>query len=275
MIEKETDVYKLHNKGDAQYLTFKRLDGFQELTHVFTTRHGGISSGCCESWNLGFNDRDPRENRWHNYGVLADVMGTTRGHMVWTNQTHTTNIKVVDESHRGIGITRDESFHDVDGLVTNSREVAIVTTHADCNPLFFYDPKLRVIGLAHSGWRGTHGRIGAKMVDLMKREYGSDAEDIICGIGPSLCRDCFEVDKDVADMFSSCDKRYIDLAYQKGIKYYIDLWAINRLILEDAGIAKDNIYCMGLCTKENMDMFFSHRGQHGQRGTMAACMMLR
>ena len=129
MIAKETDIYKLHAKGDAQYLTFKRLDEFPELTHVFTTRRGGISTGCCENWNLGFNERDSAENRWHNYGVLADVMGTTVDHMVWTNQTHTTNIKVVDESHRGIGITKEESFHDIDGLVTCARNVAIITTH--------------------------------------------------------------------------------------------------------------------------------------------------
>ena len=109
----------------------------------------------------------------------------------------------------------------------------------------------------------------------MKEHFGCRPENIISGIGPSLCQDCFEVDKDVADMFFEVDEGYRALSYQKGTKYYLDLWAINRLILKEAGIGDENILCMELCTRENMDMFFSHRGQHGQRGTMVSCMMLK
>jgi YfiH family protein len=276
MILQETDVYKLHKMGKAQYLTFKKFDEFAELRSIFTTRHGGISTGCCQSWNLGFVDhRDTMENRIYNCGVLADVMGTTTDHLVWTQQTHTTNIRRVYESDRGKGITCERDYKDVDGLVTDCRQVAIVTTHADCNPLFFYDPVRKVIGLAHSGWKGTLGQIGGAMVQKMMSDFGCDAAHIIVGIGPALCQDCFEVDKDVADMFFTADPGYREYAYKEGIKYYLDLWAINKDILMKNGIMKENIQCMGLCTRENMDMFFSHRGQHGHRGTMAACMMLK
>ncbi len=275
MIEKETDTYKLHIKGEVQYLTFKRLDEFPELRHLFTTRHGGISTGCRESWDLGFSEEDGPEAREYNCGVLADVMGIAQGDMVWTQQTHTTNIRRVTEDDRGKGATRPRDYTDVDGLVTDCRGIALVTTHADCNALYFYDPLKHVIGLAHSGWKGTLHRIGKVMVNKMQADFGSDPGELVCGIGPSLCQDCFEVDRDVAGMFSAADAAYGKFAYEKGVKTYIDLWAINEYILQGAGVRPENILCMGLCTKENTDMFFSHRGQHGKRGTMAAAMLLK
>ena len=67
----------------------------------------------------------------------------------------------------------------MDGLVTDEPDVVLVTYYADCVPLYFLDPEKRVIGLAHGGWRGTAGRIGRKMVDKMKAEYGCRPERII------------------------------------------------------------------------------------------------
>mgnify|MGYP001417894528 CR=1 FL=1 len=276
MIENETAAYKLHKKGEAQYLTFKAFDRYPELTHLFTTRHGGVSTGCCESWNLGFVEhRDTMENRIRNCGILADVLGITTDDMVWSQQTHTTNIRVVTEEDRGKGITRERDYKDVDGLITDRRGIAIVTLHSDCNALYFYDPVKHVIGLAHSGWRGTLGRIGSVMVSGMSSEFGCDPADILAGIGPSLCQDCFEVDKDVADAFFRENAEWREYSYQRGTKYYLDLWAINRDIFTDSGIKEQNISCMELCTRCNTDVFFSHRGQHGQRGTMAAVMMMK
>ena len=66
---------------------------------------------------------------------------------------------------------------------------------------FFYDPVEKAAALAHSGWRGTVGRIGAKMVQFLENEYGSKKENIIAAIGPSICRSCYEVSEDVADEF--------------------------------------------------------------------------
>ena len=85
----------------------------------------------------------------------------------------------------------------IDGLVTNEPGVPLYTSYADCVPLLFYDPEQKVIAMAHSGWRGTAARIGAKMIHLMEEEYGSQAENIIAAIGPSICRACYEVSEDV------------------------------------------------------------------------------
>ena len=285
MIKKETDIYQLHKKGDAQYLTFRRLDQFPELRHLFTTRWGGRSEGPCENWNLGYgtgHDPDTPENREYNVAVLAACMGTTPDRTVWTQQTHTTNIRTVTEEDAGRGAVRPREYTDVDGLVTCCRNIALVSHHADCNAVYFYDPVGHVIGLAHSGWRGTLDGISRCMVQKMEEEFGTCPGDLICGIGPSLCQDCFEVDRDVADQFFRADERNRQYAKsrtilqdgEERIKYYIDLWQILRKDLTDSGVRDENILTMGLCTKENLDMFFSHRGQKGWRGLMAASMML-
>lgn len=273
-MENRTDNYQLHIDGERQYLTFPRLDSFRELKHVFTTRHGGVSSGVVSTWNFGERQFDSEENILRNFELLAEVMGTTADRMVLTFQTHTTNILKVTSEDAGRGVTRDWGYTDVDGLVTDEKDLTIVTTHADCNSVFLYDPVKKVIGLAHSGWKGTLGGISGKMADIMVNDYGCDPVDIIAGTGPALCRDCFEVDEDVAELFMNADPAYREFIEDRGIKYHIDLKAIIRHDLMAKGFKEENLLDMGLCTKCEKENFFSHRGHHGKRGLMVAAMRL-
>lgn len=272
--ETKMENYHLQQKGDCCFLTFPQLENYPELKHLFTSRTGGVSEGCCSSWNFGAKSLDKEANIIRNHEILAEVLDITTDQMVTSAQTHTTNIRVVTAADAGTGILPNPSFRDVDGLVTNEKNLAIITGHADCNPVYFYDPVKKVIGLAHSGWKGTLGGISEKMVALMGVQYGSRPEDILTGIGPALCQDCFEVDRDVAELFFTRNKAYCRFAYEKGIKTYIDLKQIIRYDLLEAGLADEHIFDMKLCTKENLDLFFSHRGQQGKRGIMAAVMML-
>lgn len=266
--------YNLNQQGDCQFLTFPQLEKYTELKHMFTTRHGGVSEGCCGSWNFGAKSLDSEENIRRNYEILADVLNTDLVHMVTSAQTHTTNIHIATAADGGSGILPNPSLNDIDGLLTNERGLAIITGHADCNAVFFFDPVKQVIGLAHSGWKGTLGGISEKMAALMEESYGCKPEDILAGIGPSLCQDCFEVDQDVADMFFARNEAYRDFSYRRGIKSYIDLKQIIKYDLRRAGLQAENLFDMELCTKEDTDTFFSHRGQQGKRGIMAAVMML-
>lgn len=268
------DKYRVQRTGSCQFLTFPQLEKYEELKHLFTTRHGGVSEGCCGSWNFGAKSLDTVENIRRNYEILAEVLGTDVEHMVTSAQTHTANIRIVTAEDGGMGIMPNPSFSDVDGLLTNERNLAIITGHADCNAVFFFDPVKQVIGLAHSGWKGTLGGISEKMVKLMEATYGCRPKDILAGIGPSLCQDCFEVDQDVADMFFEKNPVYRKFAYTKGIKSYIDLKQIIKHDLTGAGLGQENLFDMELCTREDTETFFSHRGQQGKRGIMAAVMML-
>ena len=195
--------YHLHQKGETCWLTFPQFDEYEEISHLFTTRRGGVSKGPRESWNFGKCPEEPAEHILQNYRILADVLETEAEKMVRSNQTHTANVLEVDERYLGMGITRQRTYEDIDGLVTDRPGITLITTHGDCNPLYFYDPVRCVIGLAHSGWRGTLGEIAGEMIRKMHTHYDCVPSDILAGIGPGLCQDCFEVDEDVAEMFFS------------------------------------------------------------------------
>jgi len=197
--------------------------------------------------------------------------------MVFSDQTHTANVRVITEKDRGNGLTRPKDFFDVDGMVTNVPGLILTTFYADCVPLFFVDPIHKAIGLSHSGWHGTVDRIGEATLKKMKEEYGTNAEDVVAAIGPSICVDCYEISQDVAvefiNRFSSNEIDQI-LFPKENKKYQLDLWKTNELILLEAGVKKENIEVTDICTCCNPEFLFSHRASHGERGNLAAFLTL-
>ena len=67
----------------------------------------------------------------------------------------------------------DRVVTDVDGMITNVPGICLVTSYADCVPLYFVDPVKKAIGLSHSGWRGTVGKIGNVTIEKMGELYGT------------------------------------------------------------------------------------------------------
>ena len=262
-------------KSGVKYLTFSHMSKYDNLIHAFTTRYGGVSEGCFESLNFGFVKGDKLENIHTNFNILAETLNIKVENMVRSQQEHTNSILYVTEKDRGKGVIKARDFDSIDGLITDRPDVAIITSHADCTPLFFYDYEKNIIGLAHSGWRGTASKIGQEMVNKFSKDFYSNPKHILVGIGPSIGPCCFEVDKDVYEIFANQDKRYKKYINKIDLKYHIDLWSINKLILKDNGIIEKNIVSADICTKCNINTYFSHRGQKGKRGTLIGIMMLK
>lgn len=267
-------MYKTNKIQDFEYITFPLLEKYDDLLQGFTTRKGGVSKGAYESMNIGFSTEDSRENVKRNIEIMAERLDINVEDIVRTNQSHTCNIKYVNEEYKG-RVFESSAFKDVDGIYTDKRNLALMSLHADCTPIFFYDPVKRIIGLAHAGWRGTLLNIAGKMVRAIKSDFNSDAIDIKAAIGPSLGSCCFEVDKDVAELFLSEDKKFEKYMKIGKTKYYFNLWEINKYLLMKEGISEENIEISGICTKCNNDLFFSHRGQKGKRGLMAGILMMK
>ena len=182
------------HEGSVPYLTFKKLDQ-AGVRHGFSTRMGGVSEGMFSTLNLSYNRGDKKEAVDENFRRISEAIGFDHTKLVFSNQIHETRIHKVTKEDCG------KVMKDMDGLATNEQGIPLYTGYADCVPLFFYDPVEKAVALAHSGWRGTVGRIGAKMVQFLENEYGSKKENIIAAIGPSICRSCYEVSEDVADEF--------------------------------------------------------------------------
>lgn len=266
-------MYKINEIDNFKYLTFPIFDECDKLLHCFTTRKGGVSKGAYESMNLGFGTGDDEECVTANYHIVTERLGIKLEDIVETDQTHTNNIRYVTEGDKGRAM-KDPEYTDIDGLYTDKKNIALMSFHADCNAVFFYDPVKNLIGLCHAGWRGTVTNITGKMISALV-DLGSDPADLKGAISPSLGQCCFEVDKDVADLFISTDIKYKGFMIKKDQKYHFDLWEINKYNMIKSGMNENNIEISGLCSKCHNDLFFSHRGQKGKRGLMTGIIMMR
>lgn len=259
-----------------EYLTFPGLSKVEGIRHLFTTRTGGVSEGIFSSMNLSFTRGDREQAVEENFGRIAKVLGTKPEHIVCSDQTHTVNIRYVSKEDGGKGVVRPKDYHDVDGLITDVEGLCLATFYADCVPLYFVDPAKKVIGLAHSGWRGTVCGMGRHMVQAMEKRFGCRPEDIMVAIGPSICVGCYEISEEVAERFQEgfwSDKEVLLPGKQMG-KYQLDLWKANKEILLSSGILPNKLEITDVCTCCNSDYLFSHRASHGKRGNLGAFLML-
>lgn len=228
--------------------------------------------------NFGYGRGDEPEHVLENYKRMAQAIGVDWKKMVASDQTHTTNVRLVTEKDFGKGVYRKKDYRDIDALITNVPEITLCTSYADCVPLFFLDPVHKAIGLAHSGWRGTVNRVGKKTLDGMTAAFGTRPEDVLAGIGPSICQDCYEISEDLAYRFAAAFPQ--EQILKKGRKteneqkYQLDLWKTNQRILLEAGIRATHISYPGICTCCNPELFFSHRASQGKRGNLNAFLCL-
>ena len=293
--KKSNSPMKVNRYKELEYLTFPLLEKTGMVRHLFSTRTGGVSEGQWASMNLSYTRGDKKESVDENFRRIAEVFGTTPGRIVCSKQTHTTNVRLVTEKDCGKGIIRPADYEDVDGLICGEPGIVLCTLYADCVPLYFVDVEKKAVGLGHSGWRGTAGRMGEAVLKAMHTAFGTRPEHVLAAIGPSICRQCYEVSEEVAEQFrqmeasiSGSRELLQELTAQKAYphrqilrpgkeagKYQLDLWLANLLILRAAGIPLAQIQVTDVCTCCNRDYLFSHRASQGKRGNLAAFLMMR
>ena len=274
----ETTVYK--RVGQVGLLEYKGLNRFDWLVNAFSTREGGVSEGQYATMNFSVSMGDDPAKVARNFELFGEAIGVRPEDMVYADQKHTDHVMVAGAAHKGMGVTRERDFSGVDGLVTDEPGVCLVTSFADCVPLYFADPVHRAIGLTHSGWRGTVAKIGTRTIELMHEKYGTNPSDLVCCIGPCIGRECYEVSEDVAKEFEAAYKPQeygMICAPREGTdsKYLLDLPLANYEQFVDCGVAPGNIYMPDLCTACNSDLLHSHRATGGKRGGMCAFLMIR
>jgi len=146
-----------------------------------------------------------------------------------------------------------------DGLVTDRPGLPLLATFSDCYPLLLYDPERHAAGLAHAGWRGTAAGIAGALVAALEREYGSDPERLLAGIGPGICAACYQVGPEVAGRFNGFARPDAEGRHR------LDLAAANRAQLQQAGLPLERIHVHGACTFESVDLPSHRRRPDGAR----------
>jgi conserved hypothetical protein, YfiH family len=266
-------------ENGVEYFSFEALEKYEELVQGFSTRIGGVSEGPYASMNLSFSrEPDNKEGVLENYKRMAKALGVKEDSFVLSYQEHSTNVRVVNKSDMGKGVSVERDYRNIDGLITDERGITLGAFFADCIPLYFYDRKKQVIGLAHSGWRGTCKRMGAVMIDEMAKKFGTDAKDVIACIGPGICQDCYQVSEDVYEEFSKNFKSEdIESIFREDGEdhFRLSLWKANETVLKEAGVLPENIFTSNICTACNPDLLYSHRIMGDIRGNMAAFLALK
>ena len=270
----------LNQDSSVPYFYFPILEQSGLVHHGFSTRLGGVSSGEFSTMNFNMTRGDDPANVEENFRRFCNAIGCSWDRAIMTHQTHTVNLRVITEDMLTPGRTLEakKPFTDIDGFVTNVPGAVLITSFADCVPLFFLDPVKKAIGLSHSGWRGTVNRMGAVTVNKMTEAFGSRPENIIACIGPSICQDCYEVGEEVADEFRSsfrAEQENLLLRRNDAGRYQLDLWKANELILKEAGIEEEHLAITNVCTCCNPELLFSHRYTHGKRGNLCAFLSLK
>ena len=249
--------------GTLEYLTAEGITA----SHCFTTRHGGVSTGSQSSLNLAVGRGDSMENVEANLRILGKALRFDPEKLVMTMQIHSDIVRAVTDADCN-GLCH-RNYPECDALVTNTPGAALLVFTADCTPLLFHDPVTGAVGAAHAGWRGTAKAIGARVVEAMQTHYGAKPENIRAAIGPNVGICHFETDGDVPDAmreaFGSEVEAFIE---KKGEKYFLDLKAINALVLRRAGVR--HIEISEECTMCSPDRFWSHRVTKGDRGSQGA-----
>lgn len=265
-------------KNEVEYLIFPEIEKTGLVNHLFSTRHGGVSKGIFSTMNLSYTRGDSKEAVDENFRRIAAVFDSTPERIVCSDQTHTVNVRRVTEEDAGKGVVRHKDYQDVDGLITDVPGLILATFFADCVPLFFVDMRHMAIGLSHSGWKGTVGKMGEVTLKAMGEAFGTRPEDVRAAIGPSICQDCYEVSTDVAEQFEKLFPSEREKVLKPGKtpdKYQLDLWSANKIILLNAGIFPEHLEVTDICTCCNSEYLFSHRASMGRRGNLGAFLELR
>ena len=262
------DVIVYRRKGNVEYIQFKRLLEYKEITHCYTLKSNDL---------ISFEPVYKNEKKLkQSYEMIGKVLNINPNDIIKPHQTHTDNIVNIKEKLSNEKM--EDCLNEVDGLITNKKNIALLTTSADCTSILFYDTVKKVIGSIHSGWRGTLKGISKRTVLKIVEEYNSNPKDIICGICPTIRKCCFEVEDDVKNLFKDkyCNMKNINKFITKGDikdnkqRYFIDTVEINKQLLMEAGIKEENILDSGICTKCNYKDFHSYRAEKEKSGRNGA-----
>jgi len=222
------------------------------VTHAFFTRAGGVSTGIYASLNCGAGSDDNANSVMENKRRASEQLGVLPEKLLTLYQVHSPDVITVDHT------TDIQNRVKADAMVTRTPGIALGILTADCVPILFSDPINKVIGAAHSGWKGTQGNIAGNVIRTMI-EMGADRENICVAIGPAIQQASYEVGPEFPDHFTSQDpslKNYFIPSPNEG-HFQFDLTALvkDQIIAEQVNTV-DLLHLDTYCDEAR---FFSYR----------------
>ncbi|HEX7070283.1 MAG TPA: peptidoglycan editing factor PgeF [Rhodothermales bacterium] len=237
-----------------------RLSRLPGVVAAFSTRRGGASTAPFASLNLGLRLAGEDEQVYGNLARFFGEFGIDPEQIATAEQVH------------GAGVARVSTpgkYAGVDALVTDVTGLPLCIATADCAAVLLADPQARAVGACHSGWRGTVANIVSNTVHEMTA-LGAERGRIQAFVSPCISAANFEVGEEVAAQF---DPRYV-IRHESYARPHVDLKAVLRDQMEDAGIPAPAMEFSPFCTVEHTDLFYSYRAEGGRTGRMLGFVML-
>ena len=210
---------------------FQALSALPGIVHGFTLRVPGFEMSHDKAEALTRLDGIHRKIRGER--GLADMPFVT------AQQVHGKEIGVVDSA-----ISGNKCFENCDGLITDQLVVCLGIYVADCGAVFLVDPVRRVIGLVHSGKKGTELGVAASAIETMTSRFGSHASDLVVQLSPCIRPPHYEIDF-AAEIVRQCRELGATAAHDPGV-----------------------------CTASDLSRYYSYRAEKGRTGRMLAVLAL-
>ena len=209
--------------------TFPALAAIPGIVHAFTGRAEGIDVAV---------DRDVALARLEkSHAEVRESIGLGGRVFINAQQVHGAEVAVVDAS-------TEVPVPGVDGLITNDPRVCLGIYVADCGAVFLVEPDRRVIGLLHSGRKGTELGITRVAIARMVADFQCDPARMIVQLAPCIRPPHYEID------FAA------EIVRQA----------------RDAGVRE--VHDCGVCTGQNVGRYYSYRMERGRTGRMLAKLAL-
>lgn len=261
-----TDAFAWVQARGGPALVCRPLEPFGP--HLFTSRQWALASA-------------PDGDSAAAWVDVAAAIGADAAHLARLHQVHGTHAVVAQPAARP----------DADIVVSDQRDIALAIQSADCVPLLIADARTGAVAAAHAGWRGLAARVPAVAVEMLAREFGSRASDLIVAAGPSIGTCCYEVGDDVRASFEAAGFTRDELARwffgepqptlrnpsmtglpakRRQAHWYFDGWATTRCQLAAAGVRSERIHIAELCTASHAEHLCSYRRDGKASGRTAA-----
>ena len=229
----------------------KKLQKFGNVKHCFFSRKDGFSKGNYKSLNCGMGSDDKKENVLKNLEFVGSKINCKKESLITLNQKHTNQVVHFKDA---ISVKNKLA---ADAIVCEVKNVGIGILAADCAPILFYDPKKKIIGCAHSGWKGALNGIVKNTIKKFN-DLNSNTKDLIAVVGPCISKKNYEVKEDFFNKFiSQNNKNEIFFKENSKEKIFFDLRGFINNEISNLGI--ENIENIEMDTFSKKEFFYSYR----------------
>ncbi len=184
--------------------------------------------------------------------ILVSEKEITKDRFVMADQTHSTEVRVIEEADFGSGfLAHKAAIPIVDGFVTDLSNVFIVIKGADCTPILVYSKSKNIVGGCHSGREGTKNGIVKEVISKMLEVYGASLDDLIVMVGPAISGENYQVSEEIYNDFINITG--LEQSYRK-----IDMQKVIFRDVLEMGIKRENVQLDSVCTYAD-SRYFSYR----------------